>query len=89
MYIQVLLLILGFIILVKGAEFIIDGAVSIANHFNISMFIISLIIVGFGTNLPEFMISIRSMIAGKSDIVFNNVIGIIFLISYLLLVSLV
>lgn len=69
------LLILGFILLVKGADFIVKGATNLAKKMKISEMIIGILIVGIGTSLPEIIITIRSAIMGKSDIVIGNGIG--------------
>ena len=69
------LLIIGFFLLVKGADFIVKGATGLAKKFKISEMIIGILIVGIGTSLPEIIITIRSAIIGKSDIVIGNGIG--------------
>lgn len=70
-----LLLLGGFLILVKGADFFVDGASSIAKHFKVSSLVIGLTVVAFGTSLPEAAVSISSAIKGSGDISFGNVIG--------------
>ena len=75
MLISIFLLIIGFIILIKGADFFVDGAVGIANKLKISKMLIGLTIVSFGTSAPEFAVSIKSMLIGSGDIVLGNVIG--------------
>ena len=75
MIVNILLLIFGFIILIKGADFFVDGAVGIANKLKISKMLIGLTIVSFGTSAPEFAVSIKSMLIGSGDIVLGNVIG--------------
>lgn len=69
------LFVLGIYFLIKGADWIVDGASSIARRFNVSNLIIGLTIVAFGTSLPELTIGIFSAIKGSSEIVFGNVIG--------------
>lgn len=69
------LLILGFFLLVKGADFIVKGATNLAKKMKISEMIIGILIVGIGTSLPEIIITIRSALLGKSDIVIGNGIG--------------
>ena len=73
--IQVLLLILGFIILIKGADVFVDGASAVAGHFKVSKILIGLTIVAFGTSAPEFAVSVKSIISHHHDIVLGNVIG--------------
>ena len=72
---QIILLVVGFIILVKGADWLIDGASSIASHFRVSKFIVGMTIVNFGTAAPELAVSISSIINGESDMLLGNVIG--------------
>ncbi len=75
MIIYVLLLIIGFIVLIKGADIFVDGASSVAGNFRVSKMLIGLTIVAFGTSAPEFAISVKSLISGSGDIVLGNVIG--------------
>lgn len=69
------ILLVGFVILVKGADFFVDGASSIAKFFKISSLIIGLTVVAFGTSLPEAAVSITSAISGADDVSFGNIIG--------------
>ena len=73
--INVILLIVGFIILIKGADFFVDGASSVASNFKVSKMLIGLTIVAFGTSAPEFAVSVKSLLSGRGDIVLGNVIG--------------
>ena len=75
MIIDTLLLIFGFIILIKGADLFVDGSSSIATNFKVSKILIGLTIVAFGTSAPEFAVSIKSIISNNHDIVLGNVIG--------------
>ena len=75
MLIQMVLLVLGFIILIKGADIFVDGASSVAGNFKVSKMLIGLTIVSFGTSAPEFAVSIKSIISHNHDIVLGNVIG--------------
>ena len=75
MLISVLLIILGFILLIKGADFLVDGASSLARKFNISDIIIGLTIVSIGTSMPELFVSSTSTINGSSDMAIGNIIG--------------
>ena len=72
---NVLLLVVGFVILIKGADIFVDGASSVARHFKVSKMLIGLTIVAFGTSAPEFAVSVKSIISGNGDIVLGNVIG--------------
>ncbi|MCR4902843.1 MAG: calcium/sodium antiporter [Butyrivibrio sp.] len=73
--IQVLLLVLGFVLLVKGADFFVDGAASIAKKFGIPDLIIGLTIVAMGTSAPEAAVSITGAFKGSADISIGNVVG--------------
>ena len=75
MLLNIILLILGFAILIKGADIFVDGASSVAQNFKISKMLIGLTIVAFGTSAPEFAVSVTSMINNSGDIVLGNVIG--------------
>lgn len=73
--IDILLLILGLILIVGGANFLTDGASSMAGKFGIKPLIIGLTIVAFGTSAPELAVSISSSIKGNADIAMGNVVG--------------
>lgn len=75
MIVNIILIILGFIILVKGADLFIDGISSTAINLKVAKIIISLTIVAFGTSAPELAISIQGMINGSSSVVLANVVG--------------
>lgn len=75
MILPVILLIFGFILLIKGADFLITGASSIARRFNISDLAIGLTVVAFGTSSPELFVNIISSIKGNTDIAIGNVLG--------------
>ena len=75
MLVNIILLIVGFILLIKGADFFVDGASGIAEHFKVSKMLIALTIVSFGTSAPELAVSIKSLLSGNGDIVLGNVIG--------------
>lgn len=75
MLINIILLVVGFIILIKGADIFVDGASGIAENFKVSKMLIGLTIVAFGTSAPEFAVSVKSIISNNGDIVLGNVIG--------------
>ena len=75
MIINLILLVVGFIILIKGADLFVDGASAVAGNFKISKMLIGLTIVAFGTSAPEFAVSIKSLLSGSGDIVLGNVVG--------------
>ena len=69
------LLIVGFILLIKGADFFVDGASSTAKLLKVPSVIIGLTIVAMGTSAPEAAVSISAGLSGSSDIALSNVIG--------------
>ena len=69
------LIIIGFFLLIKGADYLVDGAVGIAKKFNIPEIVIGLTIVSIGTSMPELIVSITSAIEGFSDMAIGNVVG--------------
>lgn len=75
MVISLLLIILGFILLIKGADFLVDGASNIAKRFHIPEIIIGLTIISIGTSMPELFVSITSAMNGYSDMAIGNIIG--------------
>ena len=75
MIIYIILLIIGFIVLIKGADIFVDGASSVAGNFKVSKMLIGLTIVAFGTSAPEFAVSVKSLLSGSGDMVLGNVIG--------------
>lgn len=70
-----LLFIAGFVILIKGADLLVDGAVSMARWLNISHLIIGLTVVAFGTSLPELFVNIFAGMRGSTGIAVGNVLG--------------
>ena len=75
MIIDVLLVLAGFILLVKGGDFLIDGAVAIARRARLSAMVIGLTVVGFGTSTPELLVSAQAAWVGSSGIAIGNVVG--------------
>ncbi|MBE6496810.1 MAG: calcium/sodium antiporter [Methanobrevibacter sp.] len=73
--IQVVLLIIGFVFLIKGSDFFVDGASSIASLLKIPTIIVGLTIVAFGTSAPEAAVSITSSLTGNNAMAVSNVIG--------------
>ncbi|MBR2709142.1 calcium/sodium antiporter [Candidatus Saccharibacteria bacterium] len=72
---QILLLVVGFALLIKGADWLVDGASSVASHLKVSKLLVGLTIVAFGTGAPELAVSFSSLINGSTDILVGNVIG--------------
>ena len=75
MIVNILLLIVGFVLLIKGADIFVDGASSTARNFKVSKILIGLTIVAFGTSAPEFAVSMSALSNGSTDMVLGNVIG--------------
>ena len=75
MFISIILIALGFVLLIKGADFLVDGASNIAKKFHIPEIIIGLTIISIGTSMPELFVSITSAIDGFPDMAMGNVIG--------------
>ncbi|MCR4964921.1 MAG: calcium/sodium antiporter [Bacteroidales bacterium] len=75
MIIQIIILLVGLALVVLGANWLVDGASSIARKFGVSEFVIGLTIVGFGTSMPEFVVSITGAIQGMPDVSMGNVVG--------------
>ena len=69
------LTLIGFYLLIKGADLFVDGIASTSNNLKIPKLIVSLSIVAFGTSTPELFISFKSVLNGNNDIVFANVVG--------------
>lgn len=68
-------LLIGFALLIKGADIFVDGASSIAKKFNVSPMLIGLTIVAMGTSAPEAAVSVSSSLAGQNDMSIANVVG--------------
>ena len=72
---QCILLILGFVMLIKGADWFVDGAAGIADRFGIPQLVIGLTIVAMGTSAPEAAVSITAALKGSAAITIGNVVG--------------
>lgn len=72
---QIALLIIGFVMLIKGADWFVDGAAGIADKLHIPQLIIGLTIVAMGTSAPEAAISISASVQGSADIAVGNILG--------------
>ena len=75
MFLNITLLLVGFVVLIKGADYLVNGASSAAKKFGISNIAIGLTVVAFGTSTPELIVSLLSALDGKADASFGNVIG--------------
>ena len=70
-----ILLIIGFLLLIKGADYLVQGASSIARRWNVSDLVIGLTVVAFGTSTPELFVNIIASVQGNTDIAIGNVLG--------------
>lgn len=75
MILNIVLIIIGFVLLIKGADFLVDGASEIAKKFHIPEIVIGLTIVAIGTSMPELVVSVTSALEGHSDLAIGNVVG--------------
>ena len=69
------ILLTGFVGLIKGADFFVDGSSGIANYFNVPGLIIGLTVVAFGTSMPELAVSTFAAVCGSNEIALSNVLG--------------
>ena len=74
-FVAILLLVAGFVALVKGADVFVDGAAALAGKFGIPQLVIGLTIVAMGTSLPEAAVSITAGIKGNAGITVGNIVG--------------
>ena len=75
MVLNIILLILGFALLIKGADIFVEGASSTAANFRVSKILIGLTIIAFGTSAPEFAVSMKALASKSTDMVLGNVFG--------------
>lgn len=75
MTIQILILLAGLLLILLGANYLVDGSSSVAKRFGISEFVIGLTIVGIGTSTPEMVVSFMSSFQGKADMAIGNIVG--------------
>lgn len=75
MILNVVFILIGFFLLIKGADFLVDGSSRIARKFNIKEIIIGLTIVSIGTSMPELIISLTSALGERSDFAIGNILG--------------
>lgn len=72
---NIIFILIGFVLLIKGADLLVEGASRVAKKFNIPEIIIGLTVVAIGTSLPELVVSTKSSLIGHSDIALGNVVG--------------
>lgn len=75
MLINIAFILLGFLILVKCGDYLVDGAVAIARRAKLSPMVIGLTVIGFGTSTPELLVSLNAALAGSPGIAVGNVVG--------------
>lgn len=75
MFLKIVLLLIGLLLIVAGANYLVDGASDVSRRLGVSEFVIGLTIVGMGSSAPEMVVSIIGAIQGKGDIAVGNVIG--------------
>ena len=75
MTLQIVILIAGLLLIIFGANYLVDGSSSIARRFGLSEFVIGLTIVGIGTSTPEMVVSFMSAFQGKADMAIGNIVG--------------
>lgn len=73
--IEIILLVVGFVFLIKGADFLVEGASSIARRLKVSDLVIGLTVVAFGTSTPELFVNLIASIKGSSGIAIGNILG--------------
>lgn len=69
------MLILGFVLLIKGADFFVEGSSAVARKLHIPAMVIGMTIVAMGTSLPECAVSVTASIAGSNELAVSNVVG--------------
>ena len=75
LWVGIVFIIIGFIALVKGADWLVDGASAIAKRFGISDLVIGLTVVAFGTSMPEFVVNMVSVAHGSTELALTNILG--------------
>lgn len=75
MFVSIVLIIIGFVLLIKGADFLVEGSSNVAKRFHIPEIIVGLTIISIGTSMPELFVSITSALDGYPDMAIGNVIG--------------
>ncbi len=75
MIINIAYILLGFVLLIKGGDYLVEGAVAIAQRAKLSKMVIGMTVVGFGTSMPELLVSAQSALVGNSGIAIGNVVG--------------
>ena len=74
-FLNILLLVIGFVLLIKGADLFVDGSAALAKNFKVPGLIVGLTIVALGTSAPELAVSTSAAIQGSNEIALSNVVG--------------
>ena len=74
-WVAALFIVFGFVALVKGADWLVDGASAIARRFGITDLVIGLTVVAFGTSMPEFVVNMVSVAEGSTELAITNILG--------------
>ncbi len=75
MFLLIVLIIVGLVLIIKGADILTEGSAALARRFNIPELVIGLTIISVGTSAPELVVSVLSSIEGKGDVAIGNVVG--------------
>lgn len=75
MFVEILLLIIGFVILIYSAERLVEGASSLAVKLGVSAFVIGLTVVAFGTSMPEMFVNLLAAMRGNTELAIGNIVG--------------
>ena len=74
-FLSILYLVLGLILILRGAHYLTEGATVFAQKLNVSNLVIGLTVVAFGTSMPEFVISTVASLRGNSELSIGNIVG--------------
>lgn len=72
---NILFILIGFVLLVKGGDYLVEGSVSIARKAKLSSMVIGMTVIGFGTSAPEMLVSVNAALADSPGIALGNVVG--------------
>ena len=75
MLFDIFFVIIGFLLLVKGGDYLVESSIIIARKAKLSSMVIGMTIVGFGTSMPEFVVNMLSVAEGQTDLALTNIVG--------------
>ncbi|HLP79688.1 MAG TPA: calcium/sodium antiporter [Acidobacteriota bacterium] len=75
MIVSVFILVIAFVALIKGADWLVDGSANLAKRFGVSPLVIGLTVVAFGTSMPELIVNIFAALAGQGGVTYGNIVG--------------